>query len=149
MKSKDPLSFLDGDKILSTIVTIESPFAGRGANFLERWLDARANLAYARACVRDSLMRGESPYASHLLYTQPGILRDGVQSERAHGIQAGLRFQEVAAFAAFYIDRGMTGGMKLALAQAERNGKRVVMRSLHETGSHRVSIDGVEREFPT
>lgn len=124
------LHFLEGDKILSTIVCIESPFAGRGTNWLERRYDAFMNLRYARACLRDSLMRGESPFASHLLYTQRGVLRDGVQTERKHGIDAGLRFQEVAAFVAVYIDRDITPGMKLAIAQAERNGKRVKFRSL-------------------
>ena len=28
-------------------------------------------MEYARACLRDSLLRGEAPIASHLLYTQP------------------------------------------------------------------------------
>ena len=125
-----PLEFLKGDKILSTIVCIESPFAGRGANWLERRYDAFLNLRYARACLRDSLVRGESPFASHLLYTQRGVLRDGVPSERKHGIDAGLRFQEVAAFVAVYVDRDITPGMRLAMAQADRNGKRIVFRSL-------------------
>ena len=48
------------------IVIIESPFAG----------DVDKNIEYARKCVRDSLNRGEAPSASHLLYTQPGILDD-------------------------------------------------------------------------
>lgn len=128
----DPLDFLKGDKVLSTIVCIESPFAGRGPNWLERRYDAFLNLRYARACLRDSLMRGESPFASHLLYTQRGVLRDGVPAERKHGIDAGLRFQEAAAFVAVYIDREITPGMQLAMAQAERNGKRVVFRSLFD-----------------
>jgi hypothetical protein len=38
-------------------VILESPYAG----------DVEANVAYARAAVRDSLMRGEAPIASHLL----------------------------------------------------------------------------------
>ena len=46
-------------------VIIESPYAG----FVKR------NEDYARECLRDSLMRGEAPIASHLLYTQPGVLR--------------------------------------------------------------------------
>ena len=53
-------------------VILESPYAG----------SVEENVAYARAAVRDSLLRGESPIASHLLYTQPGILRDGVPDER-------------------------------------------------------------------
>lgn len=53
-------------------VIIESPYAG----------DVKANVAYARRCVRDSLARGEAPIASHLLYTQPSVLRDHVPEER-------------------------------------------------------------------
>ena len=49
-------------------VIIESPFAG----------DVDRNLRYARAAMRDCLLRGESPYASHLLYTQPGVLNDDI-----------------------------------------------------------------------
>jgi hypothetical protein len=47
-------------------VIIESPFAG----------DVKKNIEYARKCMRDSLLRGEAPLASHLLYTQDGILDD-------------------------------------------------------------------------
>ena len=61
-------------------VILESPFAG----------DIERNIKYARLCVRDSLLRGESPIASHLLYTQEGILNDEIESERMHGINAGL-----------------------------------------------------------
>lgn len=43
------------------LVILESPYAG----------NIEKNVAYARACVRDSLSRGEAPIASHLLYTQP------------------------------------------------------------------------------
>ena len=48
------------------LVIVESPYAG----------DIEANVAYARACLGDCLSRGEAPFACHLLYTQPGVLRD-------------------------------------------------------------------------
>ena len=48
------------------LVIVESPYAG----------DIETNVKYARRCVKDSLMRGEAPIASHLLYTQEGILDD-------------------------------------------------------------------------
>ena len=44
--------------------------------------DTDGNFIRARACVRDSLLRGEAPIASHLLYTQPGVLGDNVAGER-------------------------------------------------------------------
>lgn len=83
------------------LVIIESPYAG----------DIEANLAYARAATRDSLLRGEAPIASHLLYTQQGILLDDVQQERQLGIMAGLEWRRVAELAVFYIDRGWSSGM--------------------------------------
>lgn len=61
-------------------VVVESPYAGN----VER------NLAYARACLHDCLLRGEAPIASHLLYTQPGVLDDDRPEERKLGIEAGL-----------------------------------------------------------
>ena len=50
------------------IVDIESPYKGKDGN------EVRRNLNYARACARDCLLRREIPYASHLFFTQPGIL---------------------------------------------------------------------------
>ena len=67
-------------------VIVESPYAG----------DVATNIAYARAAVRDCLMRGEAPIASHLLFTQPGILDDDVADERRLGIEAGLSWLDVA-----------------------------------------------------
>lgn len=86
-------------------VIIESPYAG----------DIAANVEYARRCVRDSVLRGEAPIASHLLFTQLGILRDDVAEERALGIAAGLAWSLVADLHAFYIDRGFSRGMLQAL----------------------------------
>jgi hypothetical protein len=78
------------------LVILESPYAG----------DVEANTAYARACVRDSLSRGEAPLASHLLYTQPGILRDDVPEERQRGIEAGLAWAGQADATVVYVARG-------------------------------------------
>jgi hypothetical protein len=86
------------------LVIIESPYAG----------DIEANVEYARAAMRDSLNRGEAPIASHLLYTQPGILIDEVPEERQWGIDAGLAWRKVAELAAFYVDRNWSGGMLAA-----------------------------------
>lgn len=101
-------------------VIIESPFAG----------DIEANVEYARACVRDSLCRGEAPIASHLLYTQPGILNDNIPMERKHGIDAGLAWRSVADATVVYIDRGISPGMEYGIALAARDGKTIEYRSL-------------------
>lgn len=101
-------------------VIIESPYAG----------EVEANVAYARAAMRDSLNRGEAPIASHLLYTQPGILRDDAPDERQWGIDAGLAWREVADLAAFYIDRGWSAGMLAAREIYEREGRPFEERAL-------------------
>jgi hypothetical protein len=96
--------FLPAEYWPMPLVIIESPYAG----------DIEANVEYARACMRDSLNRGEAPIASHLLYTQPGILRDEVPEERQWGIDAGLAWRGVADMAVFYVDRNWSGGMLAA-----------------------------------
>lgn len=102
------------------LVIIESPYAG----------DIYTNVEYARACVRDSLSRGEAPIASHLLYTQPGILRDEVPSERQWGIDAGLAWRAVAQASVVYYDMGISSGMRYGIEAAEKSGIPVEFRSL-------------------
>jgi hypothetical protein len=91
------------------LVIIESPFSG----------DIKHNVAYARLAIRDSLLRGESPFASHLLYTQPGVLDDSIATEREQGIRAGHAWYAKAELCAIYVDygvsRGMTTGIEMAL----------------------------------
>jgi hypothetical protein len=102
------------------LVIIESPYAG----------DVEANVAYARACMLDALDRGEAPFASHLLYTQPGVLRDEVPAERERGIAAALAWYQVADAAAVYTDRGISRGMEFGIATARAVGKPVEFRTL-------------------
>ena len=102
------------------LVILESPYAG----------DILANEAYARACVLDSLMRGESPIASHLLYTQPGILRDDVVADRRLGIDAGHAWLRVADAVVVYIDRGISSGMQESISKAATLGMPVEYRNV-------------------
>jgi hypothetical protein len=102
-------------------VIVESPYAG---NWWRRW----RNQVYARRCLRDCLARGESPFASHLIY--PQVLRDDRANERALGIAAGLAWGEAADATVVYIDRGISGGMWQGIAAAERAGRTVETRSL-------------------
>lgn len=81
------------------LVILETPYAGRVA----------LNIEFARACMADCLKRGEAPFASHLLYTQPGILDDTKSEERMLGI---------------------SGGMNLGIEEAERDGRPVEYRKL-------------------
>lgn len=102
------------------LVIVESPFAG----------DVEANLNYARAAVRDSLLRGEAPIASHLLYTQKGILDDDIPQERTQGIDAGLAWGRIADASVVYIDRGISKGMDYGIKRALSEGRVVEFRSL-------------------
>ncbi len=102
------------------LVIIESPYAG----------DIARNTAYARAAVRDSLERGEAPIASHLLYTQPGILRDDIPEERQWGIDAGLAWRAVAELTAVYDNFGITEGMMYGIKAAMRAGIIITHRRL-------------------
>lgn len=102
------------------LVILESPYAG----------DVDRNLRYARAALRDCLLRGEAPFASHLLYTQPGVLADDDPGERQHGIDAGLRWGLMAERTVVYIDLGITPGMQKGIEAAHYQGRPVEHRSL-------------------
>lgn len=106
------------------LVIVESPYAG----------DIEANVEYARACVRDALARGEAPIASHLLYTQPGILRDEIDDERQWGIDAGLAWGSKADATVVYTDRGISTGMGYGINRATLEGRPIEYRSLQQHG---------------
>lgn len=102
------------------LVILESPYAG----------DVEANIAYARACLRDCLRRGEAPLASHLLYTQPGVLRDDEPDERALGIAAGLAWGSVADATVVYVGHGISAGMKQGIEAAISANRQVEYREI-------------------
>lgn len=89
------------------LVVIESPYRGKDDD------EVAANVEYLNRAIMDSLYRGESPFAIHRFW--PGLLDDNNRSERALGIKAGLDWYMRADLCAFYVDRGMSEGMKIAL----------------------------------
>lgn len=105
------------------LVILESPYAG----------DIEKNVSYARSCIKDCLLRGEAPIASHLLYTQPGILDDNDAEERSLGIASGLAWLAVAEYTVAYIDLGISSGMKFGIDKALEKGKRVEYRTLGDS----------------
>lgn len=105
------------------LVIIESPYAG----------DVERNVAYAKEAVRDCLARGEAPYASHLFFTQAGLLDDTVPEQRTLGIEAGLAWGAMAEATVVYTDLGMTSGMLLGIDRASLVGRPVEYRSLRPT----------------
>jgi hypothetical protein len=104
------------------LVVIESPYAG----------DVERNLRYLRACLRDSLLRGEAPFASHGLYTQAGVLDDLVRADREMGMHAGWAWMQRADLVAVYEDFGISSGMRRGIAMAVH--VPVEYRSIGRTG---------------
>jgi hypothetical protein len=108
------------------LVELETPYRGKGNNYSE----LEKNLEYARLCMRDCLLKGEAPFASHLLYTQQGVTEDRNSEERKMGIGAGLAWASKAEATVVYTDRGISEGMKLAIAGAMSEGRKVEYRTL-------------------
>jgi hypothetical protein len=102
------------------LVFIESPFAG----------DIVTNIKFARACMRDSLGRGEAPFAMHLLYTQEGILDDDIPEERNWGIEAGLAWGKHASKTVVYTNLGITEGMEIGIQRAKDERREIEYREL-------------------
>jgi len=120
------------------LVIVESPYAASTKRQIE------LNVQYARAAMRDCLKRGEAPYASHLLYTQEGVLEDSCHEERMLGIEAGLRWGKHASATIVYFDLGISRGMQMGIDRAVDEKRDVVFRSfnnlvdgLAETIEHR------------
>lgn len=103
-----------------SLVVVESPYAG----------DVEGNVAYAKEAIKDCLRRGEAPIASHLLFTQPGILDDLIPEERSLGISSGLAWYRVCDKVVFYTDRGFSSGMSGALELCEKLGLHFEYREI-------------------
>lgn len=106
-------------------VIIESPWAG----------DINLHMGYLRRCMRDSLMRGEAPFASHRLYTF--CLDDNDPIEREIGIQAGFAWAERADLTAVYTDFDISDGMKEGIEHAIRCGRPIEYRELGANRGHK------------
>jgi hypothetical protein len=100
------------------LVVIESPYAG----------DVERNLGYLAACLKDSINRGEAPFASHAIY--PLCLDDSIREERVRGIVCGYHWMAQADLVAAYTDLGISEGMKAAIDRAGDLNKTVEYRKL-------------------
>lgn len=119
------------------LVVLESPYAG----------DIEQNVKYARACIRDCLMRNEAPIASHLLFTQPGVLLDDVPEERKLGIAAGHAWIPQAAALVVYEDHGVSPGMRIGIDIARGLNVRVEYRSLPSSMSVAEAFAGMPSDI--
>ena len=102
----------------TTRVVIESPYSG----------DIPRNIAYAEACMLDSLGRGEAPFLSHLLY--PRVWDDALPQVRAAGISLGHAWIVHAHFLAVYTDLGISSGMKLGIVAARQLNRQIFFRTI-------------------
>lgn len=82
--------------------TIESPYAG----------DVARNTLYLERCIRWCVDNGFAPYASHKMMTT--ALNDLLPNERMLGIECGYAFRRLVECRIFFIDYGMSTGMKAA-----------------------------------
>lgn len=105
------------DAIRGRMVVIESPFMG-GA--------AIAQL-YARLAMREQLLLGATPFASHLLY--PQALDDADPQQRRQGIRCGWAPYAVGARAEVYTDLGISIGMAEGIEEARRLGCTITYRA--------------------
>lgn len=104
-------------------VYVESPYGSNDPETIRR------NIEYARACLCDCLLRGEAPFASHLLYTQ--VLRDEVPEERELGMEAGFSWGGCADATVEYEDYGISSGMQKGIERARVEFRQVEYRKLY------------------
>lgn len=113
------------------LVIIESPYASGATDGAEGKVeDVARNRAYLQQCIRDSILRGEAPFASHQMYTD--ALSDLRPEERAKGISAGLHWGKHAVRTVVYIDCGVSPGMEYGISDAHKNKRAVEYRQLSE-----------------
>ena len=106
-------------------VLLESPFRG----------NKEMNIMYAHECFLDCLKRDETPFASHLLYTQ--MLDDDKPDERDLGIKAGLEWGKQAEKTVVYTDFGISSGMQYGIDNAKENNRPIEYRKLYENKQKR------------
>jgi len=99
-------------------VIIESPYSG----------DIEKNVSYAWECLNDSYFRhNEAPIATHLLWTKLStdcIEKEHIPDDKEGRKRAMTKCRELRKKinkVIFYVDRGWSGGMKLALEECKED----------------------------
>ncbi len=116
-----PSNFTRAAKDMPCVI-IESPFKAKDKTLQVEYHH------YLNLALRDSISRGESPYASHAFI--PRVLNDDNQNERSLGINLGQAWLRRCDFVAVYQDYGISEGMKAGIASAEILGKPIEYRSM-------------------
>lgn len=107
-------------------IIIESPFKG------DKLFTIEANLRYAQRAMLHALSIGEAPFLSHLLY--PQVVPETVFG-RGLGIAAGLTISKHFRTVVFYMDHGLSGGMRNACDRYFAEGKEIVFRVIGSVDS--------------
>jgi hypothetical protein len=115
-----------------TKVIIESPFAPKSKWFPIKQYQSWRNIRYARALLKDSLSRKEAPFASHLLYTQFGVLDDTDAGERLKGIYVGFAWATVAEKTVVGVNYGISRGMQIGMEHTTNNKREIEIRYLKD-----------------
>jgi hypothetical protein len=110
-------------------VIVESPYAG----------DVEGNTLFLKKCLTDCLDKGESPYASHLFFTQ--FLDDNKKEERELGIVAGFAWNDVAEAVIVYVDKGISSGMQRGVESAIAKKKPIILRRLSTNAEKNFDIN--------
>jgi hypothetical protein len=117
-------------------VYIESPFSGSSDE------DMKKNIRYGQYIIQDCLKRGESPFLSHLLYTQlpkTGFVRNTEQLaadaaaefvSKQQSVKLAYEWRARANKTIVYTDRGITSGMASGVNHAYAVGSEVEFRSI-------------------
>lgn len=90
----------------------------------------QASLDYTKACMQDSLLRGEAPLAGHLFYPEPSILNDQSPDERELWATSRQAWVNTADLSAVYTDRGISARMEQGITAALRAGVPVTFRNI-------------------
>ena len=104
---------------------VESPFRAT----LERTVEQHK--LYLTHALRDCVLRGESPYASHGLLIES--LDDDDPVERALGMKCGWAWAEKADAVVVYVDFGLSPGMRESISIYKKMGLPIEERLLGAT----------------
>lgn len=129
---------------VSKIVMMESPYSGKDLPLLYLldkpfYQRRKVLISYARACLLDCIERGETPIATHLLYTQ--VLNDDNNELRASGLTLHSNLMSVIDKVVIYEDFGISSGMQKAVDEADELGKEIEYRKLKRTPNIRLPFE--------
>lgn len=97
------------------------------------------NLEYARQCCHWVFEQSGVPFASHLFYTQEGMLDDTNKDERNKGIEAGFFIGGFAEKVCVFYDKGISKGMKLGVQKALERDQDIEFVSLPNVENKKIN----------